>query len=198
MTIAFKEKFRKLRTNIDLGRTLRLVWSITGRQLTWVLLLILLENILFLLSLYVFRALINAVVQTSTINKVETISKYLLESGLLTISYLVLRSVTNYLCEKQSAKVSEYIDDKIHASAVSLDLSFYESPAYFDTMKRAKDAGPDRPNAILTNLVDITKNGVTVLILGSVLISISWLLLPLLVIFILPSLIVRMQYAERF
>jgi len=198
MINAFKEKFKKLRAHIDLGRTLRLVWSISGRQLVWVLLLILLENVLFLLSLYVFRSLINAVVQTDTVNKLETISKYLTEAGLLTVSYLILRSVISYLSEKQSARVSEYIDDKIHASAVSLDLGFYESPAYFDTMKRAKDAGPDRPNAILTNLVDIIKNMATGCILGYIMISISWLLLPLLVIFILPTLIVRMKYAERF
>lgn len=198
MTSTFKEKFKKLKNNINLGRTLQLVWSITGKQMIWVLLLIVLENVLFLLSLYIFRALINAVVQTSTLNKIETISKYLLEAGFLTIAYLVLRSVTGYLSEKQSVKVSEYINDKIHASAVNLDLAFYESPAYFDMMKRAKDAGPDRPNLILTNLVDIIKNSITILILGSILISISWLLLPLLLIFILPTLIVRMQYAERF
>jgi ATP-binding cassette subfamily B protein len=164
----------------------------------WVFLLIGLENIFFLLSLYVFRSLVNAVVQTTTQDKLEAISKYLIEAGLLTISYLILRSISSYLSEKQSAKVSEYIDDKIHASAISLDLGFYESPAYFDTMKRARDAGPDRPSIIVTNLVDILKNSVTGLILGAILISISWLLLPLLVLFILPTLIVRMKYAERF
>jgi ATP-binding cassette subfamily B protein len=198
MTKAFREKLKKFRTNINLGRTLRLVWSITNRQMVWVLFLILIENIFFLLSLYVFKSLVNAVAAPNAVNKFETVTKYLALSGLFTISFLIIKTVINLVSEKQSVKVSEYIDDKIHASAIDLDLGFYESPAYFDTMKRAKDAGPDKANAILINLVDILKNGVTMLLLGSVLISINALLLPLLVLFILPTLIVRIQYADRY
>lgn len=115
-----------------------------------------------------------------------------------TILYLVVKAITSFITEKQSAKVSEHIDDKMHASAIDLDLAFYESPAYFDTMKRAKDAGPDKPNAILSNLVDITKNAMLLLVMASALISISWLLLPLLTIFVFPTLLVRITYAERF
>lgn len=187
MTKVFKEKLKKFRANINLARTLRLVWSVTNKQMIWVLFLILLENILFLLSLYVFKSLINVVAQANAVDKVENITKYLLLSGLFTVCYLILKAITTFLTEKQSARVSEYIDNKIHATAVDLDLGFYESPAYFDTMKRAKDAGPDRPNAILLNLVEISKNGMNVLIMASVLISISWLLLPLLIVFILPT-----------
>lgn len=198
MTAAFKEKVRKLRANLNLLRTLRLIWSITHGRVVWMLLLIVTESLFFFASLYVFKLLVNAVAHNGESDTAAIITKYLLVAASLTVVYLVIRAITAFITEKQSAKVSEYIDNRLHASAIGLDLAFYESPAYFDTMKRAKDAGPDKPNAILTNLVDIAKNGMMLLVMGSVLISISWLLLPLLAVFIFPTLMVRIRYAGRY
>lgn len=194
----FNEKIKKFKTNINLLRTLRLIWSVSNGKVIWMLVLIVLENAIFFSSLYVFRLLINVIAQNHYPDKMQALVKYFSIAAMATVVYLVLRAVTAFLTEKQSAKVSEYIDEKMHASAVELDLGFYESPLYFDTMKRAKDAGPDKPNAILSNLVDIAKNGMMFLVVGFVLISISWILLPLLAFFVLPTLIVRIKYAERF
>lgn len=197
MTKAFKEKVRKFKTNLNLLRTLRLIWSVTNGRVALMLLLVIAESVFFFASLYMFKHLINAVAHTGN-DKVEVITKYLLVAASLSVIYLVIRAITAFITEKQSAKVSEHIDNKLHTSAIDLDLAFYESPAYFDTMKRAKDAGPDKPNAILTNLVDISKNGMMLVVMGFVLISISWLLLPLLAVFIIPTLVVRIRYAGQY
>ena len=193
-----KEKIKKFRTNLNLSRTLKLIWLLTKGRVLWMLVLIVVESSFFFLSLFLFRLLINAVAQKQLPNQVATVTKLLLLAAGATILYLVIKAISSFITEKQSAKVSEHIDDKMHASAIDLDLAFYESPSYFDTMKRAKDAGPDKANAILTNLVDITKNTMLLLVMASALISISWLLLPLLTIFVFPTLLVRIKYAERF
>lgn len=198
MTTAFKEKLRKFKTNLNLSRTLRLIWSTTKGRVLWIFLLILGENCIFFSSLYAFKLVINVIAKDNYPDKLKSVTGLLLLSGFLTILYLVLRAITSYIAEKQSARVSEYIDERIHLSAINLDLSFYESPAYFDTMKRAKDAGPDKPNAILSNLIDLTKSGMMLLAMGSLLISINWILLPLLALFVFPTLLVRIRYADRF
>ncbi|MGB8192141.1 MAG: ABC transporter ATP-binding protein [Chitinophagaceae bacterium] len=180
-------------------RTLRLIWSVTRGGATVTVLLLLIESALFLASVYVFRLLIDVIVKSpaGSTEKSTLVIQYLLVAGATTVLYVILRSVTSLISEIQASKVSQHIDDKIHACATDLDLAFYESPAYFDTMKRARDAGPERPNAIFINLVDIAKNGLMLAVMGSLLISINWLLLPLLAVFILPTLMVRIRFAGK-
>ena len=191
-------RLRKLKGNLHLKRTFRLIWSITKGWAGLTLFMIVVESALFLASLYIFRLLVDVMARPSgTEEKSTLIVQYLIEAAVLTVMYVVTRSINTLITDIQASKISQHIDDKIHTCATNLDLSFYESPAYFDTLKRAKDAGPDRPNAIFTNIVDITKNGMMLLVLGSILISISWWLFPLLAIFILPTLLVRVNFAEK-
>jgi len=189
-------RLKKMRKHLNLSATLRLIWSITGARLLLTIGLILVESLIFLASLYIFRRLVNALAHPVG-SSAPNVLPYLIAAGAAIILYVVIRAVTVLVTEAQSARISEHIDDRIHGCAVDLDLAFYESPAYFDTMKRARDAGPDRANAILTNLVDIAKNILMMAVLGSVLISISWILLPLLALFILPTLWVRVRFADK-
>lgn len=198
MVASFIEKIRKLKTNLHLMRTIRLIWLVTHGWAALTVVMIVIESALFLISLYIFKLLINAVASPPfTTEKIHLITTYLLEAGITTVLYVTIKAITSHITEIQASKISEHIDDKIHTHAVDLDLAFYESPAYFDTMKRAKDAGPERPNAILTNLVDIAKNGMMLLVLGSVMVSISWVLFPLLALFVLPTLLVRISFANK-
>lgn len=196
MIKAFTQRVRKLKSKLHLMRTLRLIWSVTREWSLLTAAMILIESVLFTISLYIFRLLVDVMAKSGG-DKTTLIIEYLSAAGGVTVLYVIARSFTSYLTDVQASKISEHIDDKIHTCATSLDLSFYESPAYFDTMKRAKDAGPERPNAIFTNMVDIAKNGMMMLVIASVFISISWILLPLLALFILPTLIVRVNFADK-
>lgn len=194
----FTKRVNKLRSNLHLMRTLRLIWSVTRGRATYTAVMIIAESMLFLVSLYMFRKLVDAMAAPpGAAEKSALVIKYLIIAGCCTLLYVIMRSITAYITEMQASKITEYIDDRIHAAAVGLDLAFYESPAYFDTMKRARDAGPERPNAVLTNLADIAKSGMMLLVLGSVLVTISWILLPLMALFVLPTLMVRVNFADK-
>jgi ATP-binding cassette, subfamily B, bacterial len=196
MIKVFAEKFRKFKTNLHIKRTISLVWSVAPKWTMIALIFVVLESVLFFSSLYFLKLLINTVARTNKTGDHQIII-YILAAGGSSILYAISKSISTYSTEVQAAKVAEYIDDKIHQSAIALDLSFYESPAYFDTLKRAKEAGPDRPNAIVTNLIETIKNGMMLLALGSVLISIDWFLLPLLILFVIPTMLVRINFAEK-
>lgn len=192
-----KEKFLKLKNNLNLKRTLELIWSITKGSVIYTMILIVLESLVFVGSLYAFKKLIDIIALPNESGKDELVIMYLTIAGVATLGYLCLRALSGYFTLKQTALINEYVDDKIHLSAVKLDLSFYESPAYFNTLNRARNAGPERPAAILNDLVGISKNSMMLLILGVALISISWVLMPLLALFILPTLYVRLKFADK-
>src|ERR1700733_762623 len=175
-----RHRVQQLKTNLHLRRTLGLIWSISKKWTTLTLVSIITESILYLLLLYIFKRLINEVIKATPFNdeKVRRVEYYLIIITVGTILYVIVKALSTLATEIQAQRVKESIDEKIHACAVDLDLAFYESPAYFDTMKRARDAGPEMPNMVVLNLADIAKNCLTLLAIGSILISISWLLLP--------------------
>ncbi len=196
---AIRARIGQVRANLRLMRTLRLVWSIAKGWTLLTILTIFTESGLYLALLYIFKRLVNEVASATPFDttKEHRVGFYLLLVASGTIIYVLVKALSSLVTEMQATQVKEKIDEKIHACAVDLDLAFYESPAYFDTMKRAKDAGPDQPAAIVMNLVDIAKNGMTLIAIGYVIWSISWVLLPLLALFVAPTLLVRINFADR-
>lgn len=161
--------------------------------------MIIVETVLFLGSLYALKLLVDEI---SKINVHDPeaeyqIVKHVVIAGIFSILYSIARFVSAYAIEVQATKVSNFIDDRIHETAIQMDLSYYESPAYFDILKRAKDAGADRPNLVITTLLEITKNVLNLCAIGSLFIAINWLLLPLLIVFALPTLFVRIYFSNK-
>ncbi|HTH82892.1 MAG TPA: ABC transporter ATP-binding protein [Mucilaginibacter sp.] len=193
------KKILKLFKEVKLRRTLHLIWSLSPGATILTLIMTVAENAMFLLIANSFKNLVNAVSKTAsyTPDKIKIIETYLVEWFIIIIIYVIIHAISQYISQLQAAKVAEYIDDKIHASAVSLDLAFYESPEYFDTLKRAKDAGSERPNAVVITLIDVFKSSVMCITLSYFVISISTLLLPILIVCIIPTFLARILVAEK-
>lgn len=160
--------------------------------------MILTETLLFLGSIYALKVLIDQVAHIDPgLNSAEAIIKQVIIAGTVSALYAISRAVSAYLTEVQATKVAHLIDERIHQTAIQMDLSHYESPDYYDILKRAKDAGSDRPNVVITTIMEITKNTLNLLAVGSLFITINWLLLPLLITFVLPTLFVRIYFSNK-
>jgi ATP-binding cassette subfamily B protein len=199
MIAIFARKIKNLQTNLKLKRTIKLVWLAAKGWMIFSVSMIIVETALFLGSLYALKLLVDEI---SSININDPtaeyeIIKHVIIAGVFSILYSIARFVSAYAIEVQATKVSNFIDDKIHETAIQMDLSYYESPAYFDILKRAKDAGADRPNLVITTLLEITKNVLNLCAIGSLFIAINWMLLPLLVVFALPTLFVRIYFSNK-
>jgi len=159
---------------------------------------IIIESALFFASFYLVKILIDTIAKHGITNAQNepNVIKYLILSSVSAILYAAVKAVSSYVTEKQSGKVVEYIDDKIHTSAIGLDLSFYESPEYFDILKRARDMASDRPNLIVFTIVDITKNAISLVLIGTMLVTIDWRLFPILALFVIPTFWVRINFAD--
>jgi ATP-binding cassette subfamily B protein len=199
------KRILKLFKEVKLRRTLRLIWTLSPGATILTLILTAAENGMFLLIAKTFRDLVNTFSKSGssaknvlyTSEKIALIERYLAEWFVIILVYLAIRSVSQYVSQLQASRVGEYIDDRIHASAVNLDLAFYESPEYFDTLKRAKDAGSERPNAVITTLIEVFKSVVMCITLSYFIINISGLLLPILAVCIVPTFLARVLLAEK-
>lgn len=199
MVLTISEKFKKFKTDLNIKRTIVLVWNAAEGWLVFSVVMILVETLSFLGSLYALKVLIDKISQLNIHDpgSAGTIIKYVSIAGGLAVVYGIARSVSTYVTEVQATKVANFMDEQIHFTAVEMDLSYYESPDYFDVLQRAKEAGADRPNLLITTMVEIAKNTLNLCAVGSMFIAINWFLLPLLVVFVLPTLIVRIYFSKK-
>ncbi|TVQ29087.1 MAG: ABC transporter ATP-binding protein, partial [Wenzhouxiangella sp.] len=119
-------------------------------------------------------------------------------TGGATLALLITRALSGLAREAQGMRVADYVDRMIHTRAIAADLAFYESPLYFDTLQRARQAGNQRPAQVISNLLMMGKNLVMLAGVVVLLVSISWTLLPVLLIAIVPALLVRLHFTRIF
>ncbi len=118
-------------------------------------------------------------------------------TGACTLVFLVSRSLAGLARETQGMLVAEHVDRLIHERAVAADLAFYESPRYFDTLQRAREAGNQRPAQVVGNLLMLARNLAMLAAVLLLMLSIHWLLLPTLLLAVIPALVVRIRHTRR-
>lgn len=199
MVNTLNQKFRNFSSNLNLKRTLGLIWSIAKGWTILSIVAIIAETLLFFLSLYLLKLLVDAVSKNHmpSVAHEHMIRNYVIAAGASAVLYAMVKGLSAYITEVQASRVAAFMDDRIHEAAVNLDYAYYESPDYFDILKRAKDAGADKPNLIVTTLIELTKNCMSLLAVGSILLTIDWYLLPILALFVLPTLMIRIHFANK-
>jgi ATP-binding cassette subfamily B protein len=195
--INLKFKVKNLYKNLHLKKALRLIWQISPTQATLSLLFLILENLCWLGSIYALKILIDKLVKRTNANNTSDVTMAISLAGGVAILYVCIKSISAFLNEKQSAVVNHNIDEQIHQHTINLDYGCYEDPTYLDILKRAREAGIDRPYAVVSGLYEIGKSLAMLASMGYILISIDWILLPLLCLFVAPILIVRLIFSEK-
>lgn len=122
---------------------------------------------------------------------------YIALTGGCALVFMVCRSASSLAREVQGMQLADHIDREIHSRAVSVDLAFYESPRYADTLQRAKESGSQRPVQVTSNLLMLAKNVLMLSAVAGLVMTIDWRLLPLLLSVILPALGVRLLFTRR-
>ena len=170
-----------------LPRALSLVWGAARKwTLAWGILL-LVQGVLPVATVYLTRAVVDSLVaamDAENLASFETLQEPLLFVGLMALVLLLtesLRSITTWVRMAQSQLVSDHIHELIHTQAITLDLSFFEDSAYYDTLHRARVDAMSKPIALLENMGGLMQNGITLLAMSGVLLAYSgWLPLILL------------------
>lgn len=196
------EKLIKIRTQLPyLPDTIRLIWdAASGWMIAWALLLVL-QGLLPVALVYltgVFVDSLNGVIQTTGWSTyTQTIQSGIL-IALVLLSTATLASLTTWVRTIQAERVQDHIYDRIHAKAIELDLSYYDSPGYYDRLYRARLDAYDRPVSLLENLGALIQNMLTFLAMAVILIRFAWWLPIILVVGMVPALIVvaKTAYSE--
>lgn len=181
-------------------RILALLWQASPRWTLVTSVLMALEILLGIGLLYLLKRLVDVITVSLAEGSGMQLGPVLFFVGLTaacSLGFMGARALTRVAREAQGLEVADHVDGRIHAQAVGLDLSFYESPRYFDTLQRARMAGSARPAQVVANLMQLGKS---VLMLGAITVliaTISWMLLPIVLLAVIPALVVRLLFTRQ-
>lgn len=184
-----------------LRKTLALVWA-ASRRLTcaWAMLLVV-QGLLPVATVYLTRFLVNYLVAairaggTWQATRPALVVVALLASAMLLAE--ILTGVIGWIRTAQSELVQDHITSLIHKKSVAADLAFYETPDFYDQLHRARAQAGHRPIALLENLGTLLQNGVTLIGMAAVLLPYGFWLPMILMVSTLPAFCSVLYFAVR-
>ncbi len=190
----------KLKQALRLLPALRLVWQAAPSWTIVYVVLIIVQGILPLLLLYLTKLIIDTVITSLTIADKASSGKQLLIllmlTGLLTFVSTICNSFSELVNTAQSQRVTDYMSSIIHTKSLEVDLDYYENSQYHDALKRAQEEASYRPNRILNNLVAVAQNGISLVAMLGLMVSLHWGIAGVLFMAAVPSVLVRVKFAN--
>jgi ATP-binding cassette subfamily B protein len=186
---------------LNLGRTLHLVWKSGPSWTIANVALQIVQGLLPLLSLYLMKLLIDAVTASlTTADKAVALRQvtFLIGlSGVVALVGVLCRSLTILINQAQVQVLTDYIYELIHAKSIEVDLEYYENSEYYDIFHRAQEQASFRPYRILSSLIQISQSGISLLALAGLLFSVHWGITAILFVAALPGIAVRFNHANK-
>lgn len=191
---------QRIHTLFGIRRAVAMVWASAPGWTIAGGILIVLQGILPLATLYLLKLIIDAVTTGTTTGHVEgsfgTILPLLVVFCVLLLITIFTRSLSGYVSEAQSRYTTDHAQEIIHAKSIEVDLEYYENPSYYDAFYRAQAEAPARPTRIVNGLVQVGQSTITLCATLIILISFSWTLAALLLVAIVPVAYIRWKYAD--
>ncbi len=192
---------QKIQRALQLRRAVRFVWQ-SAKGLTLANgVLTLLQGVWSLLPLYLMKLMVDAVTAgVAAPDKGVVLRQVLLLVGLMgaaTLFASVMRSAAGLVSAWQAFIVTDHMNDVLLAKSVEVDLEYYESSQYLDTLHRAQHEAPFRPISIVNGLTQIGQNGISVLAIAGLLLSFHWMIATILFIAVFSGAAVRFRYTGK-
>lgn len=179
-------KFQKALTQLPyLSRALVLVWHATRSwTLAWGVLM-LVQGLLPVATVYLTRSLVDSLTAAArTGGSWDDFMPTLILVLLMAAVFLVadsLKGLAGWVRTAQTELFQDYIKDLIHEKSIALDLAFYDSSEFYDHLHRARFEASYRPLALMENLGSLLQSSTTLLAMAAVLLSFGpWLPIALL------------------
>jgi ATP-binding cassette, subfamily B, bacterial len=190
----------KIQQSLRLLPALQLVWQ-SGHGWTIARIVILvIQSTLPLLSLYLTKLLIDTVsTGFITADKATVFHQgvvLIVIAGAVTLIATLCNSLAEVVNTAQSQRLTDYMQSILHTKSIEADLEYYENAQYYDALQRAQQEAPYRPNQILNHLAQVGQNGLSLLAMVGLLLSLHWGIVGILLVAAIPAVLVRGKYAQ--
>ena len=199
---AIKKPLQKMISQLPyIPQALSLVLASARRWLVGWSLLLILQGLLPIATVYLIRDLVNSLADAVDLSgdwesfKPTFLLIVLIAATMVLIE--ILNGLSGWVRTAMAELVRDHISGLIHNQAITLDMAFYETPEYYDQLHRAQVDAISQPIVLLENLGSLAQNSITFVAMTGVLISFGVGLPIVLVISTLPALYIVMRNTIR-
>jgi len=186
---------------VSLARAWRFVWHAAPALTTASLALAIAQGVLPVLALLLLKGIVDAIAAAATGGGAAALQPALVLIALAAALAIVAAGVdalAGVVGENHAQRVADHMHDVLHAKSIELDLEYYESPQYHDTLHRAQQEAPYRPIHIAKGLVAVFQHGLSLLAMAGVLVSLHWALALIVMVAVAPEVLVHLKYANAY
>ncbi len=181
-------------------RALGVVWA-GGRSWTIAsMALLVIQGALPVASLYLLKVVIDAVASSMAAPPPRPwdpiVAPVIALLGLYALTALC-RSVGAWVSEGQSLAVTDHVQRMLQEKSVAVDLAYYETPRYYDTLHRAQQEGSYRPTMIAHGLVALLQNAISLVGTIGLIVAFDARVAAMIVVMALPGLFIRLGFSNR-
>jgi ATP-binding cassette subfamily B protein len=182
-----------------LRRLLVLVWQSAPEATLLRLVLLFIQAVLPLASLYLMKLMIEAVTASLRSPSIGFGHVLWLIAGLggVTLAIGLCGSLAVLVGEVQGLAVTDCVQSLLHAKSVAVDLAHYENAQYYDAMHRAQQEAHYRPMHIVDGLARIAQSGLGLAALAGLLFSLHWVIAAVLLVAAVPGALLRLKYSQQ-
>jgi ATP-binding cassette subfamily B protein len=181
-------------------RGLALIWESAPLWTALQVVLLVLQGVVPLATLYLTKLIVDTVsaavggAGTAALGRVGTL---ILLAAAVAVAGAAIRMLTGLVGEVQSLRLGDRVHDVLHAKSVQVDLQYYESSEYHDTLHRAQEEAPYRPTRIVNAVAMVLQNTLSMVAITGLLFSFHWGLAVVLFATATPGIMVKMRYSQR-
>ena len=184
----------------NLCRYLYFIWRSGPRWTVVSLIVVVVQGVLPLLTLYLMKLAVESVegaLGYDTIGGFNSVTVLIALLGAATLLEATSSSVDRVISMVQGNVVTDRMYDVLHAKSTQVDLEYYESALYHDTLHRAQQEASVRPARVLNNLRQLIQYSISVIAIGFLLLWLHWAVVFVLLAAAIPGVFVRIRYAKK-
>jgi ATP-binding cassette subfamily B protein len=153
-------------------------------------------------GLFLLKSIINSAVAAAKSplapQQLQQLMQLIAAALLVQLLSALSRSLSQIVSEAQAARVTEHMEDLLHRKSVEVDLEYYETPGFKNTLHRAQQEAPFRPTRIVFGLAQLAQSSLSLLAVGGVVwLSMQWTYALIFVLVAVPGLWVRLRQARK-
>ena len=158
---------------------------------------VVLQSLLPLVNLYVLKLLVDTIAAGVTgQSDTRAFLPYLLTMVAVFLLNRIVAALNRVNNDVLSQRLVDYMSDIMQRQAARLDVSYYDSPSYHDTLHRAQQEAGTRPIQILDSFMSVGGALVSIIVVVAMLVSASWWVVAVMVAAVLPGFFVRLYKAH--
>jgi ATP-binding cassette, subfamily B, bacterial len=189
----------KLKQALHLWPAILMVWNCSPRWTMARIVLLIVQGLLPLGSLYLTKLVIDTLTLGLTTQPQASGQRLLLLLALMGL-VTIISDFCNFLADLVNTAQSHLVEDKmsdlLHIKSIEMDLGYYEAPEHLDTLKRAQQEAAYRPNQVLQRLVVVAQQSISLSAMIVLLLSLHWGIAGILLVAAIPSVLVKVKYAN--